>query len=75
MNKKISVIILTILTLISANINASDKSNPDIFRVAILPDENASELIKQNKKLQLYLEDRLDKKIELVVTTDYFSIY
>ena len=44
------------------------------MRVAILPDENASELIKQNKKLQLYLEGRLDKKIELVVTTDYSSM-
>ena len=53
---------------------AADKSNPDVLRIAILPDENASELIKQNKKLQLYLEDRLDKKIELVVTTDYSSM-
>ena len=53
---------------------AADKSNPDVLRVAILPDENASELIKQNKKLQLYLENRLDKKIELVVTTDYSSM-
>ena len=53
---------------------AADKSNPDVLRIAILPDENASELIKQNKKLQLYLENRLDKKIELVVTTDYSSM-
>jgi phosphonate transport system substrate-binding protein len=74
MNKKISVIVFTIVTLISATIFAADKSNPDVLRVAILPDENASELIKQNKKLQLYLEDRLDKKIELVVTTDYSSM-
>jgi len=44
------------------------------LRVAILPDENASQLIKQNKKLQLYLEERLDKKIDLVVTTDYSSM-
>ena len=70
--------ILMILSIFSAliypTISAADKSNPDVLRVAILPDENASELIKQNKKLQLYLENRLDKKIELVVTTDYSSM-
>ena len=74
MNKFFLVFFIFIGTLISANIAADTKSNPDVLRVAILPDENASELIKQNKKLQLYLEDRLDKKIELVVTTDYSSM-
>jgi len=74
MLKNISVILFTFATLISPIISAADKSNPDVLRVAILPDENASELIKQNKKLQLYLENRLDKKIELVVTTDYSSM-
>ena len=74
MNKNFPLIFFTIVTLISTTIFAADKSNPDILRVAILPDENASELIKQNIKLQLYLEDRLDKKIELVVTTDYSSM-
>ena len=74
MNKIISTIILLVVAFISVNIYAADKSNPNVLRVAILPDENASELIKQNKKLQLYLEERLDKKIELVVTTDYSSM-
>ena len=74
MKKIITIIVFIIATLISTTIFAADKSNPDILRVAILPDENASELIKQNKKLQLYLENRLDKKIELVVTTDYSSM-
>jgi phosphonate transport system substrate-binding protein len=58
----------------NSSILAGDISNPDVLRVAILPDENASELIKQNKKLKLYLEDHLNKKIELVVTTDYSSM-
>ena len=71
---KISILFFTICTLISSSIYGANKTNPDVLRVAILPDENASELIKQNKKLQLYLEDRLDKKIELVVTTDYSSM-
>jgi len=74
MNKIISIITFVLVTLITSTIFAADKSNPDVLRVAILPDENASELIKQNKKLQLYLENRLDKKIELVVTTDYSSM-
>ena len=51
MLKNISVILFTFATLISPIISAADKSNPDVLRVAILPDENASELIKQNKKL------------------------
>ena len=75
MNKKIFILLLSFIGLVSNSlVFAADKSNPDVLRIAILPDENASELIKQNKKLQLYLEDRLDKKIELVVTTDYSSM-
>ena len=75
MNKKILVLLISLMGLLSNSlVFAADKSNPDVLRIAILPDENASELIKQNKKLQLYLEDRLDKKIELVVTTDYSSM-
>jgi len=75
MNKKIFILLLSFIGLVSNSlVFAADKSNPDVLRVAILPDENASELIKQNKKLQLYLENRLDKKIELVVTTDYSSM-
>jgi phosphonate transport system substrate-binding protein len=75
MNKKIIVLIFSFIVLLSSTLVLSaDKSNPDVLRVAILPDENASELIKQNQKLREYLEDRLDKKIELVVTTDYSSM-
>ena len=75
MNKKIAFLIISLTSIFLSNLAIADsKSNPDVLRVAILPDENASELIKQNKKLQLYLEDRLDKKIELVVTTDYSSM-
>jgi phosphonate transport system substrate-binding protein len=74
MTKKIALILLIIMSFPLATVFAADKSNPDVLRVAILPDENASELIKQNKKLQLYLEDRINKKIDLVVTTDYSSM-
>ena len=67
MKKFFSSIIIIITVLISGTaLFAADKTDPDILRVAILPDENASELIKQNQKLKDYLEERLDKKIELV---------
>lgn len=48
--------------------------NPDTLKVALLPDENASELIKRNQPLKDLLEKELGKKIQLVVTTDYSSM-
>lgn len=48
--------------------------DPDVLKVALLPDENASTVIKNNKPLQAYLEKELGKQIELVVTTDYSSM-
>lgn len=53
--------------------HASDP-NPDLLKVALLPDENASELIKRNQPLKDYLESRLGKEVELIVTTDYSSM-
>jgi len=55
-------------------VNADDKSNPDTLRVALLPDENASTIIKANEGFQAYLEEKTGKKVELVVTTDYASM-
>lgn len=49
-------------------------ANPDLLKVALLPDENASELIKRNKPLEDYLEETLGKEVELIVTTDYSSM-
>ena len=48
--------------------------NPDLLKVALLPDENASELIKRNEPLKEYLESTLGKEVELIVTTDYSSM-
>ena len=48
--------------------------NPETLKVALLPDENASELIKRNQPLKDYLEKELGKKVDLVVTTDYSSM-
>lgn len=48
--------------------------NPDTLKVALLPDENASELIKRNQPLKDHLERELGKKVQLIVTTDYSSM-
>ncbi|MEM8501938.1 MAG: phosphate/phosphite/phosphonate ABC transporter substrate-binding protein [Cyanobacteria bacterium P01_D01_bin.1] len=53
---------------------ASTKANPDKLVVALLPDENAATVIQDNEGLTDYLEETLNKEIELVVTTDYSSM-
>ncbi len=60
--------------LFSAAPAAAGESDPDTLRVALLPDENAATIIKQNEPLKAYLEETLGKKVELVVTTDYSSM-
>jgi len=52
----------------------ANESDPDLLRVALLPDENSATVIQNNKGLQAYLEAKLGKDIELVVTTDYSSM-
>ena len=47
---------------------------PETLRVALLPDENASEVIKNNEPLKEHLEKELGLDVELVVTTDYSSM-
>ena len=54
--------------------HADGKSDPAVLRAALLPDENASTIIKDNQGLKEYLQQRLGKRIELVVTTDYSSM-
>ena len=53
---------------------AAGTHNPDKLKIALLPDENAATVIQDNKPLSNYLEDKLGKKIELIVTTDYSSM-
>jgi phosphonate transport system substrate-binding protein len=48
--------------------------NPELLRVALLPDESPSTIIKNNQGLKTYLEKTLGKKVELIVTTDYSSM-
>jgi phosphonate transport system substrate-binding protein len=52
----------------------AERADPPLLKVALLPDENAGTVIANNRKLKEYLEKRLGKRIELVVTTDYSSM-
>ncbi|MEM8882684.1 MAG: phosphate/phosphite/phosphonate ABC transporter substrate-binding protein [Planctomycetota bacterium] len=51
-----------------------DAANPDTLKVAVLPDEDPSKLIKDNEKFVAYLEEKIGKKIELVPMTDYSTM-
>lgn len=68
-------LLVLILTGCAGGGSASvDPSDPKTVRVALLPDENANTVIQNNEPLKSYLEKKLDKKVELVVTTDYSSM-
>ena len=58
----------------AAGVHAAPNPDPQTLKVALLPDENASTIIKNNQPLKDYLEKTLGKKIELIVTTDYSSM-
>lgn len=57
-----------------ANQALAQGRDPATLRVALLPDENAATLIQNAQPLKAYLEHTLNKKIELIVTTDYSSM-
>lgn len=74
MNRLLKFAVAAALALgLTAPVLAAD-ANPDTLKVALLPDENASELIKRNQPLKEYLERELGKEIQLIVTTDYSSM-
>ncbi len=50
------------------------RDNPTKLRVALLPDENAATIIQNAEPLKKYLESKLQRDIDLVVTTDYSSM-
>ncbi|MGB6065764.1 MAG: phosphate/phosphite/phosphonate ABC transporter substrate-binding protein [Desulfomonilaceae bacterium] len=75
MKKLLFVLLAFILGVVTASFAlAAGDSDPAELKVALLPDENASTVIKNNQSLKKYLEEKLGKKIELVVTTDYSSM-
>jgi phosphonate transport system substrate-binding protein len=74
--KKALIIATALLILLCAVpfAPAAGNADPEVIRLALLPDENASTVIKKNQGLKQFLEDKLGKKVELVVTTDYSSM-
>jgi phosphonate transport system substrate-binding protein len=58
----------------SAPGEAARQPDPDTLKVALLPDESPATVIKNNQGLKDYLEKSLNKKVDLVVTTDYSSM-
>jgi phosphonate transport system substrate-binding protein len=70
--KKLLTFIATLT--FAAGAHAAPNPDPQTLKVALLPDENASTIIKNNQPLKDYLEKTLGKKIELIVTTDYSSM-
>lgn len=70
----ISSLLALCLTCVTAASAFAAKSDPDTLKVALLPDESPSVVIKNNEGLKTYLQEKLGKKVELVVTTDYSSM-
>jgi len=75
MKKGLCLALLALLGIALAfQVEAAQDPNPKILKVALLPDESPSTVIKNNQGLKEYLEKILGKKIDLVVTTDYSSM-
>jgi phosphonate transport system substrate-binding protein len=75
MKKLLTIITVALFSLtLPAFVQAAADPDPQTLKVALLPDENASTIIKNNQGLKDYLEAQLGKKIELIVTTDYSSM-
>lgn len=66
--------LLTAVLVACGSSHGQTASNPSLLRVALLPDENAATVIQNNQPLKDYLQSKLGKQIELVVTTDYSSM-
>jgi len=72
LRKRVLAILIALSMVIPMLVIADD--NPDVLKVALLPDEDAATIIKQHQGFKQYLEQALNKEIDLVVTTDYSSM-
>lgn len=62
------------LTLVIPWMAIAADNNPQILKIALLPDESPSTIIKNNQGLKDYLEKTLNRQVKLIVTTDYSSM-
>ena len=69
----IKLFFLSTIGVISASAIANEY-NPATLKIALLPDENAATIIQDNAPFAAFLEKSLNKKIKLIVTTDYSSM-
>ena len=67
--RNIVLALLGLFTMHTAAFAAGD-GNPQTLRVALLPDESPSVVIKNNENLKNYLQEKLGRKVEHVVITD-----
>ena len=74
--KFFTLFFLACLSLVSCSNPKSGRSQttPSKLVVALLPDESAATVIQNNKGLETYLENKLNRDIELFVSTDYSSM-
>lgn len=74
MKKSILYLAAVLLIPLVSNLGYTGDRDPATLKVAVLPDESPSTLIKKNEGFKNYLETQLGKSVELVVTTDYSSM-
>ena len=74
MRKLVTLMLSMVFAVNTSAALAAGDPNPDELKVALLPDEDAATILKNNEGFRQYLEQGLGKKIKLVVTTDYSSM-
>lgn len=74
MKRLMKLLAMSLALTLSFGVQAAANPDPAELKVALLPDESASTVIKNNQALKDYLEATLHKKVELIVTTDYSSM-
>jgi len=74
MRKLFTLMLSMVFAAATSVVLAAGEPDPDELKVALLPDEDAATILKNNEGFKQYLEEGLGKKIKLVVTTDYSSM-
>lgn len=71
MKRFVSTLAVACLVTAASAFGYAEARDPQQLTVALLPDENASELIQRNQPLADYLEEQLGREIELQVLSNY----